>query len=91
MLKSGKDYKRHSALNNVLSNDNYDISEAYIFSEGNVELNQKRIYMPIYMIMFLEDTPLQNTIYKLNLIGLNQTILTQAMINQTTFISNQNV
>mgnify|MGYP004587202565 FL=1 len=70
-IKSGKDYKRHSALNNVLSNDDYDISEAYIFSEGNVELNQKRIYMPIYMIMFLEDTPLQNTIYKLDLSGLN--------------------
>ena len=70
-IKSGKDYKRHSALNNVLSNDDYDISEAYIFSEGNVELNRKRIYMPIYMIMFLEDTPLQNTIYKLDLSGLN--------------------
>lgn len=70
-IKSGKDYKRHSALNNVLSNDDYDISEAYIFSEGNVELHQKRIYMPIYMIMFLEDTPLQNTIYKLDLSGLN--------------------
>lgn len=70
-IKSGKDYKRHSALNNVLSNDDYNIPEAYIFSEGNIEINQNRIYMPIYMIMFLEDTPLENTIYKLDLSGLN--------------------
>lgn len=35
-IKSGKDYKRHSALNNVLEADDYGIQEAYIFSEGNV-------------------------------------------------------
>lgn len=69
-IKSGKDYKRHSALNNVLSVENYDISEAYILSEGNVEVVGKRIYMPIYMIMFMENTKLDNTIYKLDLRGL---------------------
>ncbi len=30
-IKSGKDYKRHSALNNVLEADDYGIQEAYIF------------------------------------------------------------
>ena len=69
-IKSGKDYKRHSALNNVLSNTEYGIEEAYVFSEGNVEVVEKRIYMPIYMIMFLEDRPLENTVYKLDLKGL---------------------
>lgn len=69
-IKSGKDYKRHSALNNVLSNTEYGIEEAYVFSEGNVEVVEKRIYMPIYMIMFLEDCPLENTVYKLDLKGL---------------------
>lgn len=69
-IKSGKDYKRHSALNNVLSVENYDISEAYILSEGNVEVVGKRIYMPIYMIMFMENAKLDNTIYKLDLRGL---------------------
>lgn len=69
-IKSGKDYKRHSALNNVLSIENYDISEAYILSEGNVEVVGKRIYMPIYMIMFMENAKLDNTIYKLDLRGL---------------------
>lgn len=69
-IKSGKDYKRHSALNNVLSNTGYGIEEAYVFSEGNVEVVEKKIYMPIYMIMFLEDCPLENTVYKLDLKGL---------------------
>ncbi len=69
-IKSGKDYKRHSALNNVLNNSEYEIEEAYIFSEGNVEVVEKRIYMPIYMIMFLENRPLENTVYKLDLQGL---------------------
>lgn len=69
-IKSGKDYKRHSALNNVLGNNIYEIEEAYIFSEGNVEIEGKRIYFPIYMIMFLESTKLNETVYKLDLTGL---------------------
>lgn len=69
-IKSGKDYKRHSALNNVLANEDYEIPEAYVFSEGNIETDGKRIYMPIYMIMFLDHTKLENTIYKLDLSGL---------------------
>ena len=66
-IKSGKDYKKHSALDNVLGNEEYDISEAYVFSEGNIEVNKKRVYMPIYMIMFLENQQLENSIYKLDL------------------------
>lgn len=70
-IKSGKDYKKHSALDNVLGNEEYDISEAYVFSEGNVEINKKRVYMPIYMIMFLKNQQLENSIYKLDLRDLN--------------------
>ena len=69
-IKSGKAYKRHSALNNVLGNADYDISEAYIFSEGNVEIIGKRIYMPIYMIMFIRENVMNSTIYRLDLSGL---------------------
>ena len=69
-VKSGKDYKRHSALENVLSDKNYDIQEAFVFSNANVEVVGKRIYMPIYMCMFLEDIPLQHSIYKLDLEGI---------------------
>ena len=65
-------HKRHSALNNVLKNENYKIEEAYILSEGNIEIEGKRVYMPIYMIMFLENTELTNTIYKIDLDGLGE-------------------
>lgn len=69
-IKSGKYYKKHSALNNVLQNEEYQIEQAYIFSEGNVEVSGKKIYMPVYMTVFLENTPLSRTIYKLDLRGL---------------------
>ena len=69
-IKSGKDYKRHSALNNVLGTKEYGIRQAYIFSEGNVEVDEKRIYMPIYMIMFLENTEMEQFVYKLDLRGM---------------------
>jgi len=68
-IKSGKDYKRHSALNNVLQNQDYGIEEAYVFSESNVEIEEKRIYFPIYMIMFLEDKKMNDTVYRLDLAG----------------------
>lgn len=69
-VKSGKDYKRHSALENILSNKNYDIQEAFVFSNANVEIVGKRIYMPVYMCMFLENITLQKSIYKLDLRGI---------------------
>lgn len=69
-IKSGKDYKRHSALTNVLNTTEYEIDEAYIFSEGNIEIDGKKIYMPIYMIMFLDDVQMDKTVYKLDLAGL---------------------
>lgn len=73
-IKSGKDYKRHSALNNVLECEKYQISEGYIFSEINVEIVGRKVYLPIYMIMFLEEKKMENTIYKLDLSGLKDKI-----------------
>lgn len=55
---------------NVLKTDEYEIDEAYIFSEGNIEIDGKKIYMPIYMIMFLNDVQMDKTVYKLDLAGL---------------------
>ena len=66
-IKSGKDYKRHSALNNVLGNEEYEIQRAYILSERNVEVDGKKIYIPIYMIMFFENTEIDKLVYKLDL------------------------
>ena len=53
-IKSGKDYKRHSALNNLLNNDLFGLEKGYVFCNGNLELKNKVIYLPIYMIMFIK-------------------------------------
>jgi predicted AAA+ superfamily ATPase len=54
-VKSGKDYKRHSALNNILKPEtNYGISRAVVLHEGNVEVDGKIVYLPIYMVFCLE-------------------------------------
>lgn len=52
-VKSGKDYKRHSALANILEITNYSIEEAFVFSNYNVEATGNIVYYPIYMLMFL--------------------------------------
>lgn len=69
-IKSGKDYKKHSALNNVLGIDEYGIKEAFIFSNHNVEVDEKKVYLPVYMIMFVENIKLENSVYKINLQGI---------------------
>lgn len=54
-IKSGKDYQKHSALNNVLDNKEYNINKAYILSNENLSIKDKKIYLPIYMIMFFKN------------------------------------
>ena len=54
-VKSGKDYTVHSALNNCLNNPEYEIPEGFVFANCNVEKKGKVTYLPIYMIMFLDN------------------------------------
>lgn len=63
-IKSGKDYKRHNALSNVILNDEYNISEAIVFSNGNIESEGKVLYMPIYMLMYLQPEEIADPIFK---------------------------
>ena len=52
-VKSGKDYTVHSALNNFVQNDGYNIKKAIVVSnERNIKRNGKITYLPIYYIMF---------------------------------------
>ncbi|MCI8469743.1 MAG: ATP-binding protein [Eggerthellaceae bacterium] len=52
-VKSGKDYKLHTALNNLLGTAEYGIEEALVLSSGNVEKEErceKTVwYLPLYM------------------------------------------
>ena len=54
-VKSGKDYEKHSALDNVMSVKEYAIEEAYVFTNDNVKVKGKLTYLPIYMVMFLKE------------------------------------
>ena len=66
-IKLGKDYTKHAALNNVLDNKEYNIFEAYVFSDFNVSVENKTIYYPIYMLMFIENKKELNFEYKLDI------------------------
>lgn len=52
-VKSGKTYKRHSALTKLLKVENYGIDRALVLYEGNVQVDGPVTYLPIYMAMFL--------------------------------------
>ena len=53
-IKSGKDYKRHVALDNLLSNKEYCIKEGFIFGDCNLSKKENKTYFPIYMIGLLK-------------------------------------
>lgn len=55
-VKSGKDYTRHRALDNVLSCKEYDVTHAYVMCNGNLTKEGRIVYLPIYMTMFLQRT-----------------------------------
>ena len=52
-VKSGKSYKRHSALNNFITNSIYGIKKAYVLTNSNTEIKGIVNYIPIYMCGFL--------------------------------------
>ena len=58
-VKSGKAYNKHSALNNLMNAKEYGIEEAFIFTNDNVKIEGKLNYLPIYMVMFLRDEPME--------------------------------
>ena len=72
-IKSGKDYTKHAALSNIMSNEAYIIPQAYVFQNGNICTNNNITYYPIYMIMFVEtEHHREEMIYKLDLSGLRE-------------------
>ena len=70
-VKSGKDYERHRALRNVLSNQDYNIDNAIVFCNSNVSVETNICYLPMYMAMFLKKDNIQSLKYSIDLTGLN--------------------
>ncbi len=62
-IKSGKDYKEHSALSKFLDEKEYNIHQAIVFSNEPRVWQDKGIwYMPIYYIMFLQKSQTEQII-----------------------------
>lgn len=56
-VKSGKDYTVHSALNAFVKTEDYHIKKAFVLSNSReIRTNGKIMYLPIYFIMFFENT-----------------------------------
>ena len=53
-VKSGKDYDRHAALNNLLRNTEYNIQQAIVLCNDNISSTGCITYAPIYMLMFIQ-------------------------------------
>ena len=52
-IKSGKDFKRHNALSNVMATHDYGINTAFVMSNSNLSCSNRINYLPIYMLMFI--------------------------------------
>lgn len=55
-IKSGGNFKKHSALDKLMAIKNYSLKEAFIFAPTNLEQQDRYTYFPIYMIEFLVKT-----------------------------------
>ncbi len=70
-IKSGKDYTIHSSLTKIMANPDYKIPQAFVFSNANVKVDGKIVYLPMYMLMFLvRKTVPEDLIYKLDISAL---------------------
>ena len=68
--KSGKDYARHRALNNILDCSEYSIPESVVLCNDNYAQKDKVTYAPIYMVMFIHKDPVIDVKFSLDLGGL---------------------
>lgn len=71
VVKSGKDYERHNALDNVMECSEYDIRRAYVLCSGNVKRKGRVVYVPLYMTMFLIRPQGESGIFRVDLSGLS--------------------
>lgn len=53
-VKSGKYYKTHAALDNLLSSEEYSVGEAFVIQTDNVVCDGRTTYIPVYMTMMLK-------------------------------------
>ncbi|TPF85580.1 ATPase [Bifidobacterium sp. UTCIF-37] len=52
-VKSGNDWTRHKALDNMLRVEDWNLGQAYVLCKGNIAQDGPVTYLPLYMAMFL--------------------------------------
>ena len=62
-IKSGNDYTKHPALDNMIKTDNWSFGEKIVFCKGNIRKQGEILYLPWYMIMFLQTGSCAGRIY----------------------------
>lgn len=69
-VKSGKNFERHRALNNIMDNDEYAIPKALVLCQDNIQVKGRLVYLPIYMLMFFQHDSNDDLTYHIDLTGL---------------------
>ena len=69
-VKSGKAYERHRALSNIMDNEEYAIPKAIVFCQENIQIKNRLVYLPIYMLMFLQHEQNNELTYQFDITGL---------------------
>ena len=61
-IKSGKSYRQHAALDNVMNVAEWQLDKAIVFCQDNLEKEEKLTYLPWYMVMFLNQEDLDESL-----------------------------
>ena len=69
-VKSGKGYRNHAALRNLMNVSEYHLQEAIVLSDSNVEQDGRILYLPVYMTMYLKNKELPSVKIPIDLGGL---------------------
>lgn len=71
-IKSGNDYKKHKALDNIRTVSEWEFESSTVFCKGNIETNDNVTYLPWYMVMFFTPAqPPKEFKYEIDLSALN--------------------
>lgn len=71
-VKSGGDYKKHKALDNVLAVGEWSFANAYVLCQDNLTVESGVTYLPWYLVMFLRPAQIPKGLtYEVDLSGLD--------------------
>lgn len=70
-IKSGNDYKKHNALNKIISVNEWSAKNIIVFCKDNIQEENNILYLPWYMAIFYKHNQINTElIYKVDLQGL---------------------